>query len=85
MLFVSGIGITIRNEAESIVIARVFSDGPASKKGTLRPGMPLWVPDHDSERSGTFLYYSIKLLERKYCFNFVFPQQKMSGTPLATL
>ncbi|XP_071804576.1 uncharacterized protein [Asterias amurensis] len=33
-----GIGITIRNEAESIVIARVFSDGPASKKGTLRPG-----------------------------------------------
>ncbi|XP_038051958.1 uncharacterized protein LOC119724808 [Patiria miniata] len=33
-----GIGITIRNEAESIVIARIFADGPAAKKGTLRPG-----------------------------------------------
>ncbi|XP_022088883.1 uncharacterized protein LOC110978296 [Acanthaster planci] len=33
-----GIGITIRNEADSIVIARIFADGPAAKKGTLRPG-----------------------------------------------
>ena len=40
IVFVSGIGITIRNEADSIVIARVFADGPASKKGTLRPGRP---------------------------------------------
>ncbi|XP_041482160.1 uncharacterized protein LOC121429251 isoform X1 [Lytechinus variegatus] len=33
-----GIGITIKNEGETIVVARLFSDGPAAKKGTLKIG-----------------------------------------------
>ncbi|XP_072175410.1 uncharacterized protein [Diadema setosum] len=33
-----GIGITIKNEGECILVARIFSDGPAAKKGTLKVG-----------------------------------------------
>ncbi|XP_072042505.1 uncharacterized protein [Amphiura filiformis] len=33
-----GIGITIRNEDDVIVVARIFNDGPAYKTGTLRLG-----------------------------------------------